>query len=1545
MSAVLNRFGAPVVDAQAVALGYMHLSDDPDVVAEGQRAIAEGYDVPLFSLDVVEDVEEETAAPVESAPEFPGVLEDGESAEHMGDGVWRVTYQEGFTYQLTPARYYPGQYGVGRVLEDGSVRGWSAIFDDTSITPVVKWTRLESQTLAWTHEIQAKYADLHKQYDPVPVPFSLDLVVEELEPGRVWKVSRFGNSGVLVLQGWGYALLGETGDFPETPNRKFKDGKRWRYAIQCIVGGLGDVPTERMRLVAVDHSGEPCAVNGHDAGQSCESGKRNKAFPRFVVEVTGPNGEIVGTVPMCAHCWARRAVGGDTRRVADIAWHLSEGKGSWVDWQDRAEDLTGELIAAALDAGQELPDVPAALYAEALAEGNQRAAKTARAAAAKGGARKAEADAVRDRVLSGRRAVRAELIAWAEERHAAWGEWFDGWKNLKGAERDAFPEFVPPVKPGPSVEVAADDTSYAGEDDDQEQGESTVGRGSMAPKKTTAVKVGDIVFSGEKGSERAELSGHLYSVTMLAGTYTVRVWGTQETVCQYEPKRAAMKRAILADAVARGAAEPVTEEQPEPVAADSLPRPLRLALEREAAEAQSERQTLAFADLEGKQLADFTSPEDLADLERMAGPWPVRWLFAPEKGDPRRVLHLFAGCGGWCVGIRRVLGEQVDMVCVDLNRDAVATSIAAGCTAIQADVTTLYPEAYALRYTSGLVMSPPCIDWTMSGKRAGLTGENIGILLEAISEAAYVAGNYELDSTEYGGQCEEHDEDEGEACTGAGCCADSCCWSEHMGRSIGSPETWTSVRETAARMSGKTARLMVEPVIWALGLKGAGAPLETIVMEQSDQLPQEIREEIESEFMVAGSWGTVGMAQQCDWVELDAADFGSPSHRRRAFLVAGWGRAAYTAGLPQAPEGLSTTAAEALPTRPTGLEILTRGNRRTSGGNAIRLARTIPCVTSKIRSWDVEFHGGRFTLGEVAALVTLPPEYAELAEGSRSSVCQQFADIVAPVISAAVFGAACGRSWLPELMAYLAKLYPGVHGQGDDADTAEIPVQPSAGESVEVSGLADTDEIPVKPQPTPGLYAPVLHAEERQGEEADACRAAGHRYMWLVVEAEGVSRTLRSYLTCTCTGEKLGNFGRSGPSMNQGTQTKPLGIRDASIASALGVAKRNSYTTKGPWEIVSDTLKRCPVEWDHAKPLPAAVDPAREKKKPGEPGFMTQLLEEHEGPAWRPGCTFNDPEFTEEEEEPTAPAQGLSPLTRQQRSAAWRLAAGEAAPAHKVTVLGTGGGIIVTPADTFVPVGELEPAPVRAELTVGQRAPIATPYVPPARVFVMAPPPKPQPDHGRKYWEMGVRVTLNHRAGRTSTSRIGKGVQVIWDDAEAWQGSWVVPEELWLEGTEPRDWFAPVVAPVAVVEEDGPDYAAISRANRAAAEPEPEPVDPRIAWAAYEQPEPVVDVLAELRAELEELRLDVEEWGAEVAALAVAEAERIVVEVAADMRAAELLALRDEAAAVRESLGWGPIVWEPVPQRSRGGWGLAATVAGAVAGVGAALGQVMPPRV
>ncbi|MFJ5819359.1 hypothetical protein ACIQGT_36530 [Streptomyces sp. NPDC093108] len=45
---------------------------------------------------------------------------------------------------------------------------------------------------------------------------------------------------------------------------------------------------------------------------------------------------------------------------------------------------------------------------------------------------------------------------------------------------------------------------------------------------------------------------------------------------------------------------------------------------------------------------------------------------------------------------------------------------------------------------------------------------------------------------------------------------------------------------------------MLEPMIWALALKHGGAPLHTILFEQSNQLPQEIRDVIKEELYCAG---------------------------------------------------------------------------------------------------------------------------------------------------------------------------------------------------------------------------------------------------------------------------------------------------------------------------------------------------------------------------------------------------------------------------------------------------------------------------------------------------------------------------------------------------------------------------------------------------------------------------------------------------------------------------------------------------------------------
>lgn len=395
--------------------------------------------------------------------------------------------------------------------------------------------------------------------------------------------------------------------------------------------------------------------------------------------------------------------------------------------------------------------------------------------------------------------------------------------------------------------------------------------------------------------------------------------------------------------------------------------------------------------LDGQALADYLDSLTEAERLKVAGRYPVRWLYPPMVGDPIRVLNLFCGCGGVCVGLRKVLGVVVDMVCIDINADAVASQRAAGCYAIQADVTTLDPGHPALRYTTGLICTPPCIDYTRAGKGAGNLPENIEILCNAFDECRLAGGIIPL----------------------AG----------DLGNftSYKSPAnlTWPEVREALEGYTGQTGHLMLEVSIWSLGLQLAGAPLKWVAVEQSSNLPEQIRCEIWCDFELAG-WA------MAEWHVKDAAENGSPSHRVRALMVArrdsvsnvGW----------DTPEPLETIASEAIG-RPDDLEVITRGNRRTPGGNAFVMNRVIPCVTSKIRSFDVGEHGGRFTIEEIALLVTMPADFP--VHGSRSAQCQQLADIVAPVIACTLLGVALGIEWLPHLVCYLAERYPHIYGRAE----------------------------------------------------------------------------------------------------------------------------------------------------------------------------------------------------------------------------------------------------------------------------------------------------------------------------------------------------------------------------------------------------------------------------------------------------------------------------------------------------------------------------------
>ncbi|MFF0550827.1 hypothetical protein ACFYUL_17905 [Streptomyces sp. NPDC004311] len=1110
-----------------------------------------------------------------------------------------------------------------------------------------------------------------------------------------------------------------------------------------------------------------------------------------------------------------------------------------------------------------------------------------------------------------------------------------GWTQTTGVvHREEFARMRASLhrrNPWADLERVAEQT--APETTKQEE-ESTVGRGSMAPKRKAAVpKVGDIVFSGEKGRERAELLGHAYRVAMLAGMYFVTHIASGVEIMKEITKRAEMKRLLLADAVARGEDVEEDQEQPEPVA--------------------EERKPVTHADLmavDGAELVALLDSLSEEQRQELAGEWPVRWLYPRKEGERPRGINFCAGCGGGCKGKRLV--SDSDMVCVDLAGDAVATSEAAGCTVIRADVKTLSPEHPALRWTEETTFTMPCTDWTDAGTRRGRDLDNLEILTEAINVVGFAYGNYEKDGTEY---C-DHEE------TGEECTWEEGCFSSYGDRTdMTVPEMWALVEPLTTKPM--TCGLMLAPVIWCLGLRYIGAPLVRVVIEQAAALPEEIKDDIWLELSVAG-------CEQGEWTVLDAADFGSPSTRKRSIMAAHWYR---RPGLPTAP-GITTLAYEAIGWAADD-EVNTRGERKTSGGNNFRMDGTnsrqrepkpINGITSKIRGWYNAATGRRFTIEEVCLLVGLPADYP--VAGSRTSQCQQLGDIFSPLVSLAVWGQLLGVAWREMLRGYLAELYPAVHG---GADTAEIQVEDSpAGIDQEIPP-ADTEESAEEwsyenernPRPGCGSFPkPCNHAwpcgrdavawNKQQGKER-AERAAstpgakrtegesrtyagasddgyGHNFERMAYDweiAEGRFRT---------TSNDLGDKHRFHGEKPKGDNGWTISVRCLHESCKGKVIKSVDYEAEALLAMRAHGKKK----------HPAPVAP-----KAGEPGFMAALLEKHVGPDWKPLEATADPEFVEDQEEPQR-YQGIAPVSREQRRAALRIVAGEKKPevpageSVEENPAADKPEISVTPLDACgvaVSLGRglgfvdltapaIEAAPVRQMLEAAERHPIATPYTAPARTFA-TPYRRPQPDTGRAYWETGVRVTLNQRAGQTSTSRTGKGILVRWDDDEL--GTWQQPEELWLEGTEPkpepRGWFAAKVQPAPVVEEDGPDYAAISAAHRAEREEE---LLAELLTEELDRPEPVVDVLAELRAELEELRLDVEEWGAEVAALAVAEAERIVAEVAADMRAAELLALREEARELRESLGWGPVVWEVVPTRARP-WrslfGLAASMAGLMA--------------
>lgn len=196
------------------------------------------------------------------------------------------------------------------------------------------------------------------------------------------------------------------------------------------------------------------------------------------------------------------------------------------------------------------------------------------------------------------------------------------------------------------------------------------------------------------------------------------------------------------------------------------------------------------------------------------------------------ILDLFAGPGGWDEGLR-LLGHDGYVLGIEHDEDACATRAAEGHATIRADVSTVALAPLVGR-VDGLIGSPPCPTFSKAGDRSGL--------LELPHLVRHVHR----------------------------CRVDG--WSDYVPpASLGTDDEFGEPIGPDPR-----SRLVLEPLRWAWALRPGWLALE----EVPDVLPiwQAIARALEQ-----WGWRT--------WCRvLNAADYGVPQTRERAFLLAARGR-------------------------------------------------------------------------------------------------------------------------------------------------------------------------------------------------------------------------------------------------------------------------------------------------------------------------------------------------------------------------------------------------------------------------------------------------------------------------------------------------------------------------------------------------------------------------------------------------------------------------------------------------------------------------------
>lgn len=202
----------------------------------------------------------------------------------------------------------------------------------------------------------------------------------------------------------------------------------------------------------------------------------------------------------------------------------------------------------------------------------------------------------------------------------------------------------------------------------------------------------------------------------------------------------------------------------------------------------------------------------------------------------------------------------------------------------------------------------------------------------------------------------------------------------------------------AARVADPRSLLIAEPLRHAL----AALP-EWIACEQVPAVLPLWQE-------TARHLAPVGYSTWCGI--LDAADFGLPQTRRRAFLVASRVRTVRPPAPTHGPDPATlfgpelrrrVSTADALGLPRTAV-ITTRGRHHT-GGSSFTCDRPSWTVTKSARSWLIS-DDTRLSIGQASTLQGFPPTYPW--QGSNTKVFEQIGNAVPPPLAAAVLTTATG---------------------------------------------------------------------------------------------------------------------------------------------------------------------------------------------------------------------------------------------------------------------------------------------------------------------------------------------------------------------------------------------------------------------------------------------------------------------------------------------------------------------------------------------------------